>query len=159
MGTRYCAPTIFFDQLLILWYDHHITMKSIIRSILFYSFSLFLLSLWLPGLSINGGVQTYLIGGAALTGINLIIKPIIHIVSLPVTILTLGLFSFIINAGILFLLTKVVPQIIVHAFTLTSYSYQSFSTPAVSFSLPLSFLFIAFMLSCLVITLQWITKE
>ena len=134
-------------------------MLGIIRSILFYSVGLFLLYLWLPGLHIRGGIEIYMLGGVALTAMNILIKPLLHIISLPVTILTLGLFSFIINAGILFLLTKFIPQISIQAFTLPSYAYKMIHTPQIGLSLPLSFLFVAFMLSFLVTILQWITKH
>src|ERR1700704_4998479 len=132
-------------------------MLGIIRSILFYSVGLFLLSLCLPGLHIRGGIEMYILGGVALTVMNILIKPLLHIISLPVTIITLGLFSFIINAGILFLLTKFIPQISIRAFTLPSYAYKMVHTPQIALSLPLSFLFISFMLSFLVTILQWIT--
>ncbi len=41
--------------------------------------------------------------------VNAIIKPIVKLFALPVTILTLGLFSLVINAGMLYLVGWVVP--------------------------------------------------
>lgn len=43
------------------------------------------------------------IAALVLALVNAIVKPIVHIFSLPVTILTLGLFSLVINAAMLYL--------------------------------------------------------
>lgn len=49
------------------------------------------------------------IGVAILLGlINMFIKPLIILITLPLTILTLGLFILVINAGILLLIDKLV---------------------------------------------------
>jgi putative membrane protein len=40
---------------------------------------------------------------------NAIIKPIVHVFTFPITLLTLGLFSFVISAAMLYLVEWVVP--------------------------------------------------
>lgn len=40
--------------------------------------------------------------------VNAIVKPIVSLLSLPITLLTLGLFSLVINAGMLYLVAAVV---------------------------------------------------
>ncbi|WP_324615173.1 phage holin family protein [Nesterenkonia sedimenti] len=62
----------------------------------------------LPGLSISGFSQepgavilAYLFVGAVFGVINVTLKPIIQILSLPITCLTLGLFAIVINAAML----------------------------------------------------------
>lgn len=42
--------------------------------------------------------------------LNLFVRPIIHILTLPITILTLGLFSLVINAFLVMLASFVVPE-------------------------------------------------
>lgn len=61
-----------------------------------------------PGFHVDNFVTT-LITGVVLGFINAFIRPILAIVSAPITILTLGLFSFVINAVILYLASLVVP--------------------------------------------------
>ena len=41
--------------------------------------------------------------------VNALIKPILHIIALPITILTLGLFAFVINALMVLLVSWIVP--------------------------------------------------
>lgn len=52
---------------------------------------------------------TALLAALALAIINHTIKPIITIVSLPINIVTLGLFSFVINGAMILLASKIVP--------------------------------------------------
>ena len=47
---------------------------------------------------------------------NLFIKTILFILTLPVTLLTLGLFTFVINAFLIILTGKIVPGFIVDGF-------------------------------------------
>ena len=62
---------------------------------------------FLPGVHV-AGFTTALIVAVVLGLLNLFIKPILVILTLPVTILTLGLFLFVINALIILLCTNIV---------------------------------------------------
>ena len=76
-------------------------MKLILRSLL-SAVAVVILSKVLPGV----GVDTYMtaiIVAIVLSLLNFIVKPILVILTLPVTILTLGLFLLIINAIIILL--------------------------------------------------------
>ena len=63
------------------------------------------LGLWLasalvPGIEVGGGWT--LIGAALLLGlVNAVVRPVLVVLTLPFTILTLGLFLLVINAGML----------------------------------------------------------
>jgi len=132
-------------------------MRSILRSILFTSVSLFIVSYLFNGITVHGGIQTYATGGAILAIISLILKPILQSMAFPITIITLGLFSFVINGLVLFALTKFYPKINVHAFHTPAIHYQQYGVPSFSLNLPLSFIFLAFMLSFFISLLKWIT--
>lgn len=62
----------------------------------------------LPGVKVTGFVPA-LAAAIVLGLLNLILKPILVVLTLPINILTLGLFTLIINAGIIILATKIVP--------------------------------------------------
>jgi putative membrane protein len=51
----------------------------------------------IPGISVNN-LQSALIGAAILGILNAVVRPILVILTLPITLLTLGLFLFVINA-------------------------------------------------------------
>ncbi|HET8854876.1 MAG TPA: phage holin family protein [Salinimicrobium sp.] len=76
-------------------------MGFIIR-ILLTGIVVVLLSYLLPGVAVESYI-TALVVALVLALLNLIVKPILVIFTLPVTILTLGLFLFVINAIIILL--------------------------------------------------------
>ena len=54
-----------------------------------------------PGFVISGGWKEYLLAGAFLGLLNLTVKPVLKMISMPIIILTLGLFALVINGLIL----------------------------------------------------------
>ncbi|MCD9855919.1 phage holin family protein [Epilithonimonas sp. JDS] len=76
-------------------------MNFIIR-LLITAISAFILSKVLTGVHFDTFGST-IIFAIVLGLLNLIVKPVLSILSLPITILTLGLFSFVINALIILL--------------------------------------------------------
>ncbi len=70
----------------------------------------------LPGVHIQGGVATLLVLAVVVGLINAILKPILHLLALPITILTLGLFSLVINGLLILLAARLVPGFVVDGF-------------------------------------------
>lgn len=59
---------------------------------------------WLvPGFVVTGGIKEYLIAGVLLGFLNLLVRPILKLVSMPLIIITLGLFTVVINGLILWI--------------------------------------------------------
>jgi len=69
---------------------------------------LWLATQWVPGVHINT-TTTLLIAAVLLGVVNAIVKPIAFILTLPVTILTLGLFLFVLNAAMVALVAWMLP--------------------------------------------------
>lgn len=67
-----------------------------------------------PGVVVT--VPGALIAAVVLGALNLFIRPILVILTLPITIITLGLFSFVINALLVMLASLVVPGFAVAGF-------------------------------------------
>ena len=70
----------------------------------------------LPPLSTSGGIVTLLVVALVLAVLNTFIKPIIKLLAMPVTVLTLGLFVFVINALIIMLCAWFVDGFVVSGF-------------------------------------------
>jgi putative membrane protein len=70
-------------------------------------------SLWattfVPGIAFNGSPLTLLLGGAILGLFNLIVRPLALLISLPLLIVTLGLFYFILNGILLWVVSLLIP--------------------------------------------------
>ena len=77
---------------------------------------LYLANFWINGFSVIGGWQAYLIAGLVLGLLNLIVRPILKIVTLPLIIVSLGLFLIVINALILWLAAQLTGYIIIESY-------------------------------------------
>jgi putative membrane protein len=89
-------------------------MNLLIR-ILVTSGLVLLIAHFMPGVHV-AGFTTALIVAIVLGLLNIFIKPILVILTLPVTILTLGLFLLVINALIILLCTNIVGGFSVDSF-------------------------------------------
>ncbi len=69
---------------------------------------LWLATVWVAGVHIDG-VGTLLLAGVLLGVVNAIVRPIAFILTLPITILTLGLFLFVLNAAMVGLVAWILP--------------------------------------------------
>lgn len=69
----------------------------------------------LPGTTIDS-LSTALMVAVVLGILNAILKPILTILTLPITILTLGLFSFVLNALMILLVSAIIPGFRVDGF-------------------------------------------
>ena len=75
--------------------------------------ALYLANLWVSGFAVIGGWWGYAVAGVVLGILNLIVRPILKIISTPLIIVSLGLFLIVINAIILWLAAQLTPYIIV----------------------------------------------
>lgn len=95
-------------------------MKLIVRLII-STIAVLLTDLLLSGVSIGDmdstqGFITALLVAAVLGLLNTVLKPILIILTLPISFITLGLFLLVINAGMVLLAAKLVPGFVVESF-------------------------------------------
>jgi len=69
-----------------------------------------------PGFVFRGDWQDLLFAGTVLGIINSLVRPLVKLLAFPVIILTLGLFTIIINIAMLFLASSFIPGMIVSGF-------------------------------------------
>jgi putative membrane protein len=75
---------------------------------LIVAIGLFVADRLLPGISIQG-TGTFLLAGALLGLANAVVRPVVVLFTLPLTILTLGLFLFVVNASMIGLVAALLP--------------------------------------------------
>ncbi len=80
---------------------------KILAKILITALGLLLVAEFLPGVTIDG-LYPALIASLILGLLNVTAKPLLIILTLPISILTLGLFIFVINAGLLWFVASFV---------------------------------------------------
>lgn len=134
-------------------------MKNFIRRVLVYAFALFFLSEAIDGVAISGGLQTYIFGGVVFALLYMFLKPVLHIVALPFNLITMGWFSFIINALLLYLLTVLVPDISITSFVFSGFTFVGFVIPKISLVGIFAFVVSSIVLSGLVGFLYWLMDK
>jgi len=78
--------------------------------------AIFALPYFVAGITVNG-IVTALIVSACLVFLNMVVKPIVTILTLPINILTLGLFSIIINGVFFWFVAQIIQGFTVASFT------------------------------------------
>ena len=90
-------------------------MKKTLVNWVLSAFCLYILSFLFSGIHFSG-FSAALIAALVMGLVNAIVKPILSILSLPITLVTLGLFSLVINALMLMLTSSLVPGFSVAGF-------------------------------------------
>jgi|SRR3989338_2549304 len=78
-------------------------MIGFLLRILGSSLALYTASWLVVGFGFTGGIKEYAIAGIVMGFLNVIVRPVLKLISFPIIILTLGLFTIVINALILWL--------------------------------------------------------
>lgn len=90
-------------------------MKGLAVRWIFLAGAIMTASYLLEGIEIAGFLPA--LGAAALLGIlNAVLRPVLIILTLPINVLSLGLFTFVINALLLKMVSGVIPGFDVHGF-------------------------------------------
>lgn len=88
-------------------------MASLIVRLFSNSLALYIAYLVVPGLVINNGLVGFIVAGLFLGLLNLTVKPILKLISAPIIILTLGIFSLIINGLMLWLVSYALDFVVI----------------------------------------------
>lgn len=134
-------------------------MKNIVQTIVFNAVGLYLLTLAIPAIVLSGGLKTYIMTAIALALLNLLVRPLINIVLLPVNVLTLGMFRWLTNVIILWLTTKFIPQFSVGTFYFSGFSYQGATLPPMMLTPFWTLVVGAFLLSLITSVLNWLADR
>lgn len=90
-------------------------MVGILVRTLIIALGLGLASVLVPGVTITGA-GTLLVAALLLGLVNAIIRPLLVLLTLPITLLTLGLFLLIVNAGMFGLVAAMLDEFVVAGF-------------------------------------------
>ena len=90
-------------------------MQGIVLRTLIIMLGLFLASALVPGVSISGA-WTFIFAAVLLGLVNAFVRPIAFVLTLPITIVTLGLFLFVLNAAVFALVAAMLDNFTVSGF-------------------------------------------
>lgn len=91
------------------------SMTGFVLRAVIAAFGLWLATLWVEGLRIDSAL-TLLVTAAVLGIVNAFVRPLVIVLTLPISVVTLGLFLLVVNAAMLALVAAMIP-----GFTLTGF--------------------------------------
>ena len=63
--------------------------------------AVWIVAAYVPGVDVDEGITSYLVIALIFAAVNLLVKPVLKLLSFPLLLLTLGLFLIVINAAML----------------------------------------------------------
>ena len=78
-------------------------MLRILAQLTLNGLGIYLAARLVPGIEYTGGILYLLLTGLVFGAINLLVKPLVTLLSLPLIVITLGLFFLVINGAMLWL--------------------------------------------------------
>ncbi len=73
---------------------------KLIGKFLVIALAVWLVAVYVPGVTVREGVTSYLVIAAIFAAVNLVVRPVLKLLSFPLLLLTLGLFLIVINAAL-----------------------------------------------------------
>ncbi len=131
-------------------------MKTLLRYFLINLVSLYTATRLIPGLTYSGGIKSLFLGAAAFMLINFIMVPLLKILFLPLNLLTVGLFSWLINVLALYALTTIVSDFQLLPYTFQGLYISGFNIPQTDLSPFLVAVAASFVIGVITHFLQWI---
>ena len=134
-------------------------MKKYLRSFLITSASLFISSRFIETVTFAESEKTIFLAGLAITLVNLFIKPVLNLLLLPVNLLTLGLFRWLVNVFAFYLVILIVPGFKIDAFLFPGFEHSGFVFPSVQLSFFWTLVLVSFIISFVSSLLYWVFKK
>ncbi len=132
-------------------------MRKLLRYYLINLGALYLATRAVPGLTYEGGIRTLLFGGLVFAVINFLLVPLLKILFLPLNILTLGLFAWVINVLALYALTTAVSEFKIIPYFFTGISFQGLTIGPYDLSAFWVAVLASFVIGVVTHFLQWLT--
>lgn len=106
-----------------------------------------------------GGFHTLVLVAIAVALGNLVVRPIINLLLLPIHLVTLGLFRWLVNLLILFAVIRFIPGIGIHAFTFPGLDLQYLLIPRLHFSAFGAFVVTTLVMATTFHLLYWLLQD
>ncbi len=134
-------------------------MRNFIKNLTAYYLSLFLIASYLGSdVKIEGGFAGYTKVVLILTLLFPLIKPLLNLIFLPLSLLTLGMFGFFIDFVLVYLLSILVPEFKVQNLFVSGLNYPNLSISAFTLSRFWTILLLSFQISILHKIFRWLLK-
>lgn len=134
-------------------------MKTIIRPFIYSLFALWTATLVFgKSFQVLGGLRSFLYTAAVFGLLNLLIKPVLKLIFFPINLLSFGLFSWVTNVILLYLLTRIVTFVKIADWKFPGFSYASVNLSAYNLNFWETFIVISLFIGIIVNLLLWLSK-
>ncbi len=134
-------------------------MKSLLRHILINLLTIYLADLIYPGFSIFHDTKTLVSAAVIWLLLNKVVRPIIKLLLLPINLITLNLFSWVISLITLFLLQSIVGGISIAPYDFPGYSSGGFAFPAFHVGIFLSYIIASCLINLIHSSILWLIRK
>lgn len=134
-------------------------MKILLRHILINLLVIYLTDIIYPGFSILHDFKTLLSAAVIWLLLNKIVKPIIKLLLLPINLITLNLFSWVVSLITLFLLQAIVGGISISPYNFPGFSAGGFVFPAFYLGTFLSYIVASCLLNLIHSFIIWLIRK
>ena len=131
-------------------------MKSFLRNIFINFLTLVLISILTKAINYSDNYLVLIWAAFFLTLLNLLVKPILNLLLMPINLLTLGAFRWVINAIVILLVTIIVTDFRIHGFTFPGFSFSGFIVPKIVFPFFWTLILISFLIEFLGQAINWL---
>ncbi len=134
-------------------------IRQIILTLLINVFAVAVTASIIPGITYDYGLQGLLTISIVLGAVNILIKPILKLLSLPIEIATIGICTVAINTAMLLIVDHLLPEFQIIGFAFPGLSLNSFIIPP--FMLPAwgTALLASIVIGLITSFLYWLTKS
>jgi putative membrane protein len=133
-------------------------LKNYLRLYLISFLALWLLGRFMLGVEFVGGYQTVALTSLVLTILGALVKPLIKILLLPINLITLGAFRWLINVITLWLVTLIVSQFKIASFVFPGLEWNGFIVPSFFVAKFWAFVLASLFISLITSFILWLTK-
>lgn len=134
-------------------------MKIFLRHVLINLLVLYLTDLFYPGFSLPHDVKTLLSASVIWLLLNKIVKPVIKLLLLPINLITLNLFAWVISLLTLFLLQTLVEGIHITSYAFPGANFEGFVIPPIFIGVFLSYILTSTLLNTFHSFIFWLIRK
>jgi putative membrane protein len=131
-------------------------MKTFLRNIVVNFLALFLAARITGGVVYNDNYLVLIWAAIFLTLLNLLIKPILNMLLMPINMVTLGAFRWVVNVVVLFLVMVIVSDFKIIGFVFPGLTFAGFVVPKIAFTFFWALILISLAIELLTGLINWV---
>lgn len=133
-------------------------MKTLLRAYLYSLFTLWIATFLIDSFDIKGGITSYLYTAGILSILTLLVRPILKVIMFPINLITFGVFSWVINVIILYLVVKLTPYVQISSWNFPGLVLNTITISSYNLNLWQTFIVTSLLIGIIVNLLLWLAK-